>query len=358
LSLLENCYTEGVAGSDTDWNVPGQVNAGHHAQGFRAGSNALLNGVQSAAGFNTSLDSARLEYDSTGGGMARQLISGFERRLWGSGTVATATLLQEQHESQLASGRSRVTVRGSTAVRETAHFDARGVGEVMKADFRVGPTFATESRFASITAVPTVGVFNVGDHLTWGLDNRRLCLKPARAGGLGATARANSTAYVVGNVVSASSRHFVCVAAGTSSASLPAGYATATIGNYVTDGTAIFQMWTTAQDPNLTAVPNLWADPVAVPDSDATIQYVNGNNGQSCRDMPAATANRVMPLSPTGMIAGDCFHFRQLNSVAFTITIQTVDGGSVVFPANTRCWAVIRMTRAGTFTQHSAGILL
>lgn len=59
-----------------------------------------------------------------------------------------------------------------------------------------------------------------------------------------APARANSTAYVVGNVVAASTnagRLFICTTAGTSATAIPAGFATAVDGGSVTDGTAVFR---------------------------------------------------------------------------------------------------------------------
>jgi hypothetical protein len=59
-----------------------------------------------------------------------------------------------------------------------------------------------------------------------------------------ATARANSTAYALGDARSVSSntgRIFFCTTAGTSSGSLPAGYASAVDGGTVTDGTAVFR---------------------------------------------------------------------------------------------------------------------
>jgi hypothetical protein len=59
-----------------------------------------------------------------------------------------------------------------------------------------------------------------------------------------ATARANSTAYALGDARSVSSntgRIFFCTTAGTSSGSLPAGYASAADGGSVTDGTAVFR---------------------------------------------------------------------------------------------------------------------
>ena len=59
-----------------------------------------------------------------------------------------------------------------------------------------------------------------------------------------ATARANSTAYTVGQVVKVSSnagRVFFCITAGTSAASLPGGFAGAVDGGSVTDGGAVFR---------------------------------------------------------------------------------------------------------------------
>jgi hypothetical protein len=59
-----------------------------------------------------------------------------------------------------------------------------------------------------------------------------------------ATARANSTAYVVGDVRKVASnpgRIFICTTAGTSASSEPGGYASATDGGSVTDGTAVFR---------------------------------------------------------------------------------------------------------------------
>ena len=62
------------------------------------------------------------------------------------------------------------------------------------------------------------------------------------------TARINSTAYTTAPLstisVSSSTLVFYCIVAGTSSSSLPAGYATAVDGGSVTDGTATFRAGT------------------------------------------------------------------------------------------------------------------
>jgi hypothetical protein len=59
----------------------------------------------------------------------------------------------------------------------------------------------------------------------------------------GATARANTHGYNIGDVISVSSnsRIFFCTVNGTSSGSLPGGYATAVDGGTVTDGGATFR---------------------------------------------------------------------------------------------------------------------
>jgi hypothetical protein len=60
-----------------------------------------------------------------------------------------------------------------------------------------------------------------------------------------ATARANSHSYLTGDIIAVSSnpgRLFFCTTGGTSSGSLPGGYATAVDGGSVTDGaTAVFR---------------------------------------------------------------------------------------------------------------------
>jgi len=59
-----------------------------------------------------------------------------------------------------------------------------------------------------------------------------------------AAARANTTAYVVGNAIKTASnpgRVFFCITAGTSASSEPGGYASAIDGGSVTDGTATFR---------------------------------------------------------------------------------------------------------------------
>jgi len=59
-----------------------------------------------------------------------------------------------------------------------------------------------------------------------------------------ATARANTTAKAIGDIMSVSSnsgRLFFCTTAGTTSGSLPGGYASCVDGGSVTDGTAIFR---------------------------------------------------------------------------------------------------------------------
>jgi hypothetical protein len=63
----------------------------------------------------------------------------------------------------------------------------------------------------------------------------------------GLTARANTTAYVVGNTISVadnSGRVFFCTTSGTSAGSEPAGFASAVDGGSVTDGTAVFRAGT------------------------------------------------------------------------------------------------------------------
>lgn len=60
----------------------------------------------------------------------------------------------------------------------------------------------------------------------------------------GATARANTTAYVLGDVVKLATnvgRVFICTTAGTTAGSEPAGYATAVDGDAVVDNTATFK---------------------------------------------------------------------------------------------------------------------
>lgn len=60
----------------------------------------------------------------------------------------------------------------------------------------------------------------------------------------GLTARGNTTAYVVGDIIGVSSnadRMFVCTTAGTSNGSLPGGYATMVDGDTITDGSAVFR---------------------------------------------------------------------------------------------------------------------
>lgn len=62
--------------------------------------------------------------------------------------------------------------------------------------------------------------------------------------GANLTARLNTTSYSVGNIIGVSSntnRVFFCTTAGTSSGSLPAGYASAVDGGSVTDGGAVFR---------------------------------------------------------------------------------------------------------------------
>ena len=73
-----------------------------------------------------------------------------------------------------------------------------------------------------------------------------------------ATARANSTAYVAGDVVKVASnagRIFICTTAGTTAGSEPAGYASAVDGGSVTDNTATFKAgWRFKQTISVTPV--------------------------------------------------------------------------------------------------------
>lgn len=55
------------------------------------------------------------------------------------------------------------------------------------------------------------------------------------------TARANSTAYSLNNIISVQGRLWICTTAGTSSGSEPAGYASGVDGDSVNDGTAVFR---------------------------------------------------------------------------------------------------------------------
>jgi hypothetical protein len=82
------------------------------------------------------------------------------------------------------------------------------------------------------------------------------------------TARANTTAYVLGQAIktaSNSGRVFFCTTAGTSAGSEPGGYASAVDGGSVTDGTAIFRagcrfkMATTYSSPQPQIVGNIYA---------------------------------------------------------------------------------------------------
>jgi|1185.fasta_scaffold10828_2 hypothetical protein len=75
--------------------------------------------------------------------------------------------------------------------------------------------------------------------------------------GAGATARANTTAKALGDIMSVSSntgRIFFCTTAGTTSGSLPGGYASCVDGGSVTDGSAVFRAGVrmTVTSPSLT----------------------------------------------------------------------------------------------------------
>lgn len=85
---------------------------------------------------------------------------------------------------------------------------------------------------------------------------------------LGATARANSHAYALKDIIKLASnpdRIFICTTAGTSAGSEPGGYASAVDGGSVTDGSAVFRaMWRfkmeltlTSPQPQLTGFINL-----------------------------------------------------------------------------------------------------
>lgn len=95
------------------------------------------------------------------------------------------------------------------------------------------PATSGSTQFASLTDAAT-------DVLTTGSDQTA----STTAWDSGITARANSTAYSVGNMTKVainSGRVFICTAGGTSSGSEPAGYATAVDGDSVVDGGATFK---------------------------------------------------------------------------------------------------------------------
>jgi len=84
----------------------------------------------------------------------------------------------------------------------------------------------------------------------------------------GATARANSTAYSLGDVIKLASnpgRIFICTTAGTSNGSEPAGYASAVDGGSVTDNTAVFKAgWRFKQTVTLSSPAPAQAGPIYV----------------------------------------------------------------------------------------------
>ena len=85
-----------------------------------------------------------------------------------------------------------------------------------------------------LTASGTADVISAGTALT----------ASTEAWDSAATARANTTAYALGDVIKVASnpgRIFICTTSGTSAASEPAGYASAVDGGSVTDGAATFK---------------------------------------------------------------------------------------------------------------------
>lgn len=100
--------------------------------------------------------------------------------------------------------------------------------------------FAVEYLGASATSLGSVKSGAKADILATGA----ALTASTQAWDTGATARANTTAYVLGDVIklaSNSGRVFFCTTAGTTAGSEPGGYATAVDGDSVTDNTAAFR---------------------------------------------------------------------------------------------------------------------
>jgi hypothetical protein len=98
--------------------------------------------------------------------------------------------------------------------------------------------------FLGDTTPTPLGKYKLGSKTSLVGSNAALTADSVSAWDSLATARANSHAYSLGDAIAVSSnsgRLFFCTTAGTSSGSLPAGYASAVDGGSVTDGTAVFR---------------------------------------------------------------------------------------------------------------------
>jgi hypothetical protein len=174
--------------------------------------------------------------------------------------------------------------------------------------------------------------------LLWGLDSRRFALRARRDGVLGDTARANNTAYTVGQIYTSGTKSFVVVTAGTTTSSAPGGLTSANYGDRITDGTAVVEcVATTAQTPDFEAVPFLSAAPVTLAATNATITIDQG----PVFECASATADVAITLGSTNAVKGDQLRIRNWFSVAFKWVI-THNGGAdtLELQANSRNAAV------------------
>lgn len=336
-SVIFAAYQEGSSGPGFDWNAPGCVFMGTNAD-RRAGATGLF--VAIGTGANTVGDHAHASTDSS---IEWRLRSNQFAIDYLAGTLAALTNSTLEWAWNTTTRRWQHRLRGNVALDliEYAHYTARGQRFATPRGMLLGSggiaSPSSELLLNAVTALPTAGAFAEGDTQFWGLDSMLLALRASRRGGEGIVARANSTSYAAGALVSQGGRIFVnCKdTSGTTASSTAAFSGSETIGQRVVDGGVEWQCWhTTVQDSAQVGIPNLHAMPVAMPDDNTAVALA------AVQECATLTANRTKALpSLTGLPNGTSIKVRRRTADAFTLAI----GGLITMPAATKSTAVFQV---------------
>jgi hypothetical protein len=262
------------------------------------------------------------------------------------GTTATTACVGNDSrlsDDRIASGLRAVQAGSNVSVANSAA-NAPIANRVLTASASNAASWIDRVTGRCGAAIPTSGYWRAGEIWLWTADQRRLAIRAKREGALGQVARANSTVYTESvSLVSSSSKVFVCTKSGTSSATLPGGFATATVGVRVTDGTAEFEcVCAVDQSPDFASIPNTSGTPIALADSAADLVFANG----PVFDCANETANRANNVDATGAIQGDIIVVRRMNAPAFSRSIVVSGGDTYAIAASTK--AILWLFHNGT----------
>ena len=322
IGLLLACYFEGTVGADADWNKPSQIRGGLLAGGIRSGCVPLVSDFVLAADLTSPFDSWKSLYDWASG-VSQYMNSGVLYTTTDPNTTSYDARTRGGEYRTFNNGcwdHGVVTDAGNTVTQRRDLYSHRGVGPSFLQGLFAGDRIG---RIQAITAYPTLGTFLPGDLLLWYAEGAafgppRMGLVAKRRGVIGATARANSTAYIRGQIYTSSSRAFVVVRGGTSASSAPAGLAAATLNAFVTDGTCVVQCYnTTTNDPLLQSIP-ITGERVALADADNTFGITNGTHYL----FPDPAAERTYQFNRTSAIPGDQALFVWNATTAHSVTLK------------------------------------